>query len=194
MILPIVAYGHPTLRKVAQEIERDYPGLDELITNMFETMHASEGVGLAAPQVNEPIRLFVIDASPFGDEKPELQGFSKVFINPFIIEESGEPWIFNEGCLSVPDIREDVMRKPVIRIRYFDRNWESHVEVFEGIPARIIQHEYDHLQGTIFVDRVNALRKVLLRKKLNDISDGNIEVAYKMIFPGKVKRKKQIAR
>jgi len=185
MILPIVAYGHPTLRKVAVDIEPDYPGLNELIENMFETMYSSEGVGLAAPQVNHGIRLFIIDASPFSEDKPELQGFKKIFVNPHIIEESGEEVSFNEGCLSIPKIREDVMRKPRIRIQYQDRDFNSYDEIYEGIPARIIQHEYDHLEAKLFVDRINPLRKILLKKKLNDIMTGNIEVDYKMIFPGR---------
>jgi len=188
MILPIVAYGHPTLRKVAEEIEPGHPGLNELIENMFETMYSSEGVGLAAPQVNQTIRLFIVDASPYAQDKPELEGFKKIFINPQIIEETGEPWVFNEGCLSIPDIREDVSRPPRIRIRYYDRDFIFYDEVYEGIPARIIQHEYDHLEATLFVDRVSPLRKILLKRKLNDISSGNIDVKYKMIFPARKKK------
>jgi len=185
MILPIVAYGHPVLRKVAQDITPDYPGLKEFINDMFETMYKSDGVGLAAPQVNRSIRIFVIDASHFAEQQPELEGFKKAFINAHIIDESGEEWIFNEGCLSVPDIREDISRKPKIRIEYDDENFVHHDEVFEGIAARIIQHEYDHLDGILLVDRVSQLRKMLLKRKLNDISTGNIEVSYKMIFPAK---------
>jgi peptide deformylase len=192
MILPIVAYGHPTLRKVAGEIEPGHPGLDELIDNMFETMYHSEGVGLAAPQVNQPIRLFIVDASPYEKDKPEFKGFKKIFINPYIIEETGEEWAFNEGCLSIPEIREDVIRKPRIRIQYQDRDFNSYDEIYEGIPARIIQHEYDHLEATLFVDRISPLRKMLLKRRLNDITNGNIEVDYKMIFPGK--KKKAVAR
>jgi peptide deformylase len=190
MILPIVAYGHPTLRKIAGEIEPGHPGLDELIENMYETMYQSEGVGLAAPQVNQSIRLFVIDASPYEKEAPEFKGFKKVFINPHIIEETGEEWAFNEGCLSVPEIREDVMRKPRIRIQYQDREFNSYDEIYDGIPARIIQHEYDHLEAKLFVDRISQLRKILLKRRLNDISTGNIEVKYKMIFPAKKKKVK----
>lgn len=185
MILPIIAYGHPTLRKVARDITPDHPGLRELIDSMYETMYQSDGVGLAAPQVNQSIRLFLIDASHYADEQPELQGFKKVFINAHIIEESGDEWPFNEGCLSIPDIREDVSRKNRIRIQYVDENFHPRDEVFEGIPARIIQHEYDHLEGILFVDKINSLRKMLLKRKLNDISTGNIDVSYKMIFPGK---------
>lgn len=190
MILPIVAYGHPTLRKVAVDIDKEYPGLDELIENMFETMYHSEGVGLAAPQVNRGIRLFIIDAAPYGEDKPELAAFKKIFINPHIIEESGEEVAFNEGCLSIPKIREDVMRKPRIRIQYQDREFNSFDEEYEGIAARIIQHEYDHLEAKLFVDRINPLKKMLLKKKLNDITNGNIDVDYKMIFPGKKKKVK----
>jgi peptide deformylase len=192
MILPIVAYGHPTLRKIAAHIVPGHHGLDELIENMFETMYQSEGVGLAAPQVNQSIRLFIVDASPYEKDRPEFKGFKKVFINPYIVEETGEEWSFNEGCLSVPEIREDVMRKPRIRIQYQDREFNSYDEIYDGIPARIIQHEFDHLEARLFVDRINPLRKILLKRKLNDISTGNIEVAYKMIFP--VKKKKAKAR
>jgi peptide deformylase len=188
MILPIVAYGHPTLRKVATDIGPDYPGLSELIDNMYETMYSAEGVGLAAPQVNHGIRLFIIDASPYEEDKPELKGFKKIFINPHIIEESGDEMAFNEGCLSIPQIREDVVRKSRIRIQYQDREFNSYDEEFEGVPARIIQHEYDHLEAKLFVDRISPLKKMLLKKKLNDIMTGNIEVSYKMIFPGKKKK------
>jgi peptide deformylase len=189
MILPIVAYGHPTLRKVALDIEPDHPGLKELIDDMFETMYKSEGVGLAAPQVNQSIRLFIIDASPYAEEHPELEGFKKVFINAQITEETGDEWSFNEGCLSIPEIREEVSRKPRVRIEYEDENFEFHEEVYEGIIARIIQHEYDHLDGVLFVDKINSLRKMLLKRRLNDISTGNIDVNYKMIFPGRKKVK-----
>ena len=190
MILPIVAYGHPTLKKVAEEIEADYPGLDQLIDNMFETMYASQGVGLAAPQVNKSIRLFIVDATPYAEEYPEATDFKKVFINPYILEESGEEWSFNEGCLSVPTVREDIIRKPRILIEYHDRDFNLIEETYDGVMARIMQHEYDHIEGTIFVDRVNPLRKMLLKRKLSDISSGNIDVDYKMIFPNKPKKKK----
>lgn len=190
MILPIVAYGHPTLKKLAEEIDKDYPGLDELISNMFETMYISSGVGLAAPQVNKSIRLFMVDATPFAEEYPEAADFTKVFINPYILEETGEEWSFNEGCLSVPNVREDIIRKPKITIEYHDRDFNLIEEQYEGVIARIIQHEYDHIEGRIFVDLVNPLRKLLLKRKLNDISTGNIDVDYKMIFPLKSKKKK----
>lgn len=190
MILPIVAYGHPILRKIAEDIEPGHPGLEELINNMFETMYQSEGVGLAAPQVNQSVRLFIVDASPYEKDRPELKGFKKAFINPYIIEETGDEWNFNEGCLSIPEIREDVMRKSRIRIQYQDTDFNSYDEIYEGIPARIIQHEYDHLEATLFVDHISPLRKMLLKRRLHDISTGNIEVAYKMIFPGKKKKVK----
>ncbi len=183
MMLPIVAYGHPTLRKKAVDIDESYPGLDELIQAMFITMKEANGVGLAAPQVDHSIRLFVIDASPYAKDYPEVADFKRVFINPQILEESGQEWAFNEGCLSIPDIREDVIRKPKIRIRYLDEDFQAQEEIFEGVAARIIQHEYDHLEGILFVDRINSLRKTLLRRKLNDISKGAIDVEYKMIFP-----------
>jgi peptide deformylase len=188
MILPIVAYGHPALRKVAADIEPGHPGLDELVENMFETMYSCEGVGLAAPQVNQGIRLFIIDASPYEQDHPEIKGFKKIFINPHIFDESGEEVSFNEGCLSVPKIREDVMRKSRIRIHYQDRDFNSYDEIYDGLAARIIQHEYDHLEAKLFIDRINPLRKILLKKKLIDIANGNIEVDYKMIFPGKKKK------
>jgi peptide deformylase len=190
MILPITAYGHPTLRKVAEDIEADHPGLDALIENMFETMYASSGVGLAAPQVNQSIRLFIVDATPYAEDYPEEKEFKKVFINPYILEESGEEWSFNEGCLSVPNVREDIIRKPKILLEYQDRDFNIIEETYEGVMARIIQHEYDHIEGTIFVERVSPLRKVLLKRKLNDISTGNIDVDYKMIFPLKPKKRK----
>lgn len=183
MILPITAYGHPTLRKVTEEIDKDYPKLNELIENMFETMYHSDGVGLAAPQVNIPIRLFVMDASPMGDEVEEFKDFKKVFINPYIIEEDGDEWSFNEGCLSIPGIREDVKRPSKITIEYYDENWVLHEETYDDIPARVIQHEYDHLEGILFPDRLPALRRRLLKSKLANITKGKIDVNYRMIFP-----------
>lgn len=183
MMLPIVAYGHTTLRRKAEEIDESYPGLDELIEAMFVTMRESNGVGLAAPQINRSIRLFIIDASPYAKDYPEVASFMKVFINPYILEENGREWTFNEGCLSIPDIREDVVRKSRVRIRYQDEHFQPYEETFEGVAARIIQHEYDHLEGIMFVDRINSLRKTLLKRKLNDISRGAVEVDYKMIFP-----------
>ncbi len=186
MILPIVAYGHPTLKKKAQNINKDYPNLSELIENMWETMYHSSGVGLAAPQVNLPIRLFIIDATHYLEDEEnttDIKSFKKVFINAEIIEENGEEWAFNEGCLSVPNIREDVFRKPIITIRYCDENFVEHTDKYDGVIARIIQHEYDHLEGKLFVERINSLRKMLLKRKLNEISKGIADVNYRMIFP-----------
>ena len=152
---------------------------------MFETMANAKGVGLAAPQVGKSIRLFIVDGSPFaeGDEHPELKDFKKVFINAKILEEKGEEWKYNEGCLSIPKIREDVVRKPAIRIKYMDENFKVHEEAFTGIPARIIEHEYDHIEGKLFIDRIKPLRRTLLKGRLNDISKGNVDVDYKMKFP-----------
>lgn len=182
MVLPIVAYGHPTLKKVSVDIDKDYPGLDELIENMWESMYESNGVGLAAPQINLNIRLFIIDADPFKEEYPETEGQKKVIINARILEEEGEEWAFQEGCLSVPDVHEEVMRNPRIHIQYYDENWEFHDEWVVGILARIMQHEYDHIIGKIFVERLSSMRKMLLKRKLNDITLGNINPGYRMIF------------
>ena len=191
MVLPITAYGHPVLRKVAVDIDEDYPNLQQLIDDMYETMHTTSGVGLAAPQVNLAIRLIVMDATPYAEEDPQAKDFKRVLINPEIIEEEGENWVFNEGCLSVPEIREDVERKPNIRIQYYDENWKFHDEKYTSVMARIIQHECDHLEGILFVDRVSNIRKMLLKRRLSDISKGNIDVKYKMIFPLRKKGKRR---
>ncbi len=190
MILPIVAYGEPVLRKVAKDITTDYPKLGDLIANMWETMYNAHGVGLAAPQVGLPIRLFLVDTSPFADDEelgPEeqetLKDFKKVFINAQIEEETGDQWDFNEGCLSIPDVREDVKRKPEIRISYLDENFESHTETYDGLLARVIQHEYDHIEGILFTDKLSSLKKRLLKSRLEKISKGKINVDYKMRFP-----------
>ncbi|WP_158825498.1 peptide deformylase [Mucilaginibacter lacusdianchii] len=184
MKLPIVAYGDPVLRKKAVDIiPEEQPDLKELVENMFETMYAARGVGLAAPQVGKSLRLFVIDASPFDDDEPELKDFKKVFINAQILEETGEEWPFNEGCLSIPDIREDVYRKPTVRISYYDENMQHHEDTFKGLAARVIQHEYDHIEGKLFTDKLGPLRKRLIEKRLNDISRGVVKVDYKMKFP-----------
>lgn len=183
MILPIVAIGHPILKKVALEIDKDYPNLDKLISDMWETMYFSKGVGLAAPQINKSIRLMVIDATPFGEDDARAKDFKKVLINAKITLEEGEEWAFNEGCLSVPEVREDVYRKPVVTIQYFDENWEYHEETYDSVMARIIQHEYDHLEGRLFVDRLSSLRKMVLKRRLNDISLGKVSTDYRMIFP-----------
>ncbi len=183
MIFPIVAYGHPNLRKVAVDIDKDYPDLQQFIADMFETMYLSNGVGLAAPQVNRAIRLFVIDATPYADDFPGEKNLKKVFINARIVEETGDEWAFNEGCLSIPDIREDVLRKPDIRIDYYDETFEFHSERISGVLARVIQHEYDHLDGVLFVDRINPLRKIILKRKLGEIAKGLVKTDYRMIFP-----------
>ncbi|MCC5923233.1 MAG: peptide deformylase [Crocinitomicaceae bacterium] len=199
MIIPIVAYGDPVLKKEAEEIDKDYPNLDELIANMFETMYAAHGVGLAAPQIGKSIRLFIVDASPFADdgeedEEPDpkavgLENFKKVFINPIIEEESGEEWAFQEGCLSIPKIREDVYRKEQIKISYYDEHFQLHEEVYSGYAARVIQHEYDHIEGILFTDHLSSLKRKLLTKKLGKISKGEVDVDYKMKFSA-AKRKK----
>lgn len=185
MVYPIVAYGDPVLRRKAEEIDENYPDLDKFIQNMFDTMYASNGVGLAAPQVGRSVRVFVMDADTFADEEPKLEGFKKVFINPIILEEKGTKWAFNEGCLSIPKIREDINRQPEIVIEYYDENWVLHEETFDGMAARIIQHEYDHLEGKLFIDHINPLRKKMLEGKLKDISRGRVNVDYKMKFPNK---------
>ncbi|SFW72826.1 peptide deformylase [Sinomicrobium oceani] len=190
MILPIVAYGDPVLRKEAKDIDEKYPELQELIASMFETMYNAYGVGLAAPQVGLPVRLFVIDASPFAEdedideeERRVLENFRKVFINARILEETGEEWAFNEGCLSIPNIREDVYREEKITIEYFDENFVKHTEEYDGLIARVIQHEYDHIDGILFTDKLSALKKRLLKGKLANISKGKVKVDYKMRFP-----------
>jgi len=194
MILPIVAYGDPVLKKVAEEIDENYKDLDKLIDNMFETMYEASGVGLAAPQIGKSIRLFIVDASPFAEveegEEPDplaegLENFKKVFINAIIEKEEGEEWAFAEGCLSIPKIREDVFRKPKIKISYFDENWKFHEDTYDGYAARIIQHEYDHIEGVLFTDHLSVLKKKLLKKKLINISKGEIDVSYRMKFPVK---------
>src|SRR3954468_8732936 len=184
MKFPIIAYGDPVLRKKATSIEpAEYPHIKELVADMFETMYGAHGVGLAAPQVGLSMRLFVVDVSPFDDEDPALKGFKKAFINATILEETGEEWAFNEGCLSIPDIREDVSRKPVIRISYYDEDWKHHEETFKGMAARVIQHEYDHIEGKLFTDKLSPLRKRLIEKRLKDISRGAVDVDYRMKFP-----------
>jgi peptide deformylase len=190
MILPIVAYGAPVLRKVAQEIGSDYPDLQKLIADMWETMYASSGVGLAAPQINRDIRLFVVDSAQIfenqdEDEKgihPDEPGIRKVFINAHITSFEGDSWSYNEGCLSIPKIREDVMRPQTVTMQYMDEHFKTHTETFSGITARVIQHEYDHIEGKLFIDYLKPLKKKMLQGKLNDISKGKIKVDYKMTF------------
>jgi len=182
MILPITAYGDPVLKTKAQPITADYPKLTQLIKDMFETMYNAKGVGLAAPQVGYSIRLFIVDGAPF-DENEEVKNFKQVFINPQMIKEEGEKWKFNEGCLSIPGIREDVLRKPEIELEYEDENFQKHRKVFTGTVARIIQHEYDHIEGVLFTDRISAMRRRLLKNSLLNVSKGEVEVDYKMRFP-----------
>ena len=196
MILPIVAYGDPVLRKVADAIDTAYPDLEKLITNMKETMYNASGVGLAAPQIGKAIRLFLIDASPFAEdddlseeERTVLKSFNRVFINPKILEEDGEEWIFNEGCLSIPDVREDVSRQPKITIEYQDENFKVHTETLEGLAARVFQHEYDHIEGILFTDKLSTLKKRIIKKKLENISKGKISADYRMRFPNAKKGK-----
>ena len=182
MILPIVGYGSPILRQQAAEIDETYPELDALINDMYETMHSADGIGLAAPQIGRSIALFVIDLSPLADDEPELADFKRAFINPIIVEEIGEQVPYNEGCLSVPDIHEDVMRAPIVKLEYYNTNWELVEEQFEGLPARVIQHEYDHLEGVIFTDRVSGFKKRLIKGRLNSITKGEVNSRYKMRF------------
>lgn len=196
IVLPIYAYGNPVLKKEAEEISADYPKLGELIENMFETMYNANGVGLAAPQVGLGIRLFIVDASPFAEDEEEdgedlshLEDFKKVFINPEIYEESGEEWGFTEGCLSIPDIREEVMRQPKIRIKYMDENFQEYDEEYDGFAARVIQHEYDHVDGVLFTDKINPMRRRLLESRLKDIAKGKSRPGYRMFFPGQKGRR-----
>jgi peptide deformylase len=195
MILPIVAYGHPILRKVAHDIDENYPGLAKLIEDMWETMYASNGVGLAAPQVNRDIRLFVMDSAQIFanmDEEerkeenyPDAPGIKQAFINAHIVEEIGDDWAYNEGCLSIPKIREDIYRAEEVTMKYLDENFKEHTKTFSGVTARIILHEYDHIDGKLFIDHISPLKRKLLRRKLDDISKGNVSVDYKMLFPKK---------
>lgn len=182
MILPVVSYGNPILKKKAADVDQNYPGLEQFIADLWETMYKADGVGLAAPQVNRSIRIFVIDASAFGEKYPEVRDFKRTFINAHIYREEGEEKSFNEGCLSFPGLREDIMRKPEIYIRYKDENFQDHDEKYEGVIARVIQHEYDHIEGIVFVDRISSLKKMLIKGKLNDIMRGDVDVDYKMMF------------
>ncbi|MCD6067759.1 MAG: peptide deformylase [Bacteroidetes bacterium] len=192
MILPIVVYGDPVLRKVGVDITKDYPGLEKLIADMFETMYNASGVGLAAPQIGKAIRLFIVDTEPFADsddeeddeeftkeEREQLKKFKQVFINARILEETGEEWKFNEGCLSIPKVREDVLRNEEVTIEYYDEKFKKHTETYDGLIARVIQHEYDHIEGKLFTDRVSPLRRKLISGKLNDISKGKLSADYK---------------
>ena len=192
MILPIIGYGDPVLRKVGAEINPDYPHLKEIIANMYDTMYNASGVGLAAPQVGMALRLFVIDTTPFSDdedlsetEQKKMNGFKRTFINAKILKEEGEEWSFNEGCLSIPDVREDVYRNPVVTIEYCEEDFVMKTEVFDGLIARVIQHEYDHIEGILFTDKISSLKKRLIQKKLKNIIEGKTFQEYRMKFFGK---------
>ena len=192
MILPIVGYGDPVLRKMCEEISPEYPNLKDLIANMYDTMYNAYGVGLAAPQIGLAIRLFVIDTEPFSDsedltkeEQEQLKGFKQTFINAKMLKEDGEEWSFNEGCLSIPDVREDVYRNERITIEFFDENFNKKTEVFDGLIARVIQHEYDHIEGILFTDKISTLKRTLIKKKLQNIMDGKARPDYKMRFCNK---------
>jgi len=191
MILPIVAYGSPVLRKVAADIDADYPGLEKLIADMWETMYNSNGVGIAAPQINKDIRLFVMDSAQIFDNEeedddlnyPDRPGYKGVFINAHITKLDGNEWSYNEGCLSIPKVREDVMRRESVTMEYVDENFQPQTKTFNGLTARIILHEYDHLEGKLFIDYMKPLKRTLIRRKLDDISKGKIKVDYRMVFP-----------
>ena len=190
MVLPIVAYGAGILRTVCKDIDKDYPQLDKLIEDMWETMYFSSGVGLAAPQVNKDVRLFVIDSRQIfenleEDERgkyPDAPGVKQVFINAHIVKLNGEEWAYNEGCLSIPKIREDIFRNEEVTLKYLDENFEKHEQTFNGITARVILHEYDHIEGKLFIDYLKPLKRKLLKGRLNDISRGKVQVEYKMTF------------
>ena len=195
MILPIVAYGHPVLRNVATDIDESYPDLPKLIEDMWETMYASNGVGLAAPQVNKGIRLFVMDSAqifankdkddPDEEKYPDTPGIKQLFINPKVLELHGDDWAYNEGCLSIPKIREDIYRAEEVTIAFLDANFTKHTKRFNGVTARIILHEYDHIEGKLFIDYLSPLKKRLLQRKLADITKGAVKVDYRMLFPKK---------
>jgi len=196
MVLPIVAYGDPVLKLKAKEISKDFLNLKALIANMQETMHGAFGVGLAAPQIGMPIRMFLVDTSPFADdevledsEREFLKSFKHTFINPTILEETGDEWAFNEGCLSIPDVREDVFRKPNIKVAYFDEDFKKQTLALDGLAARVFQHEYDHIEGVLFTDKLSSLKKRLIKGKLTNISKGKISVDYRMKFPN-IKKKR----
>jgi peptide deformylase len=191
MILPIVAYGSPVLRKVAEDIDNSYPVLDKLLADMWETMYASNGVGLAAPQVNKSIRLFLVDSTQIfkameedneQHDYPDAPGFKGAFINAQIVEEKGEEWAYNEGCLSIPKIREDILRNESVTLEYLDENFQPHTQTFSGITARVVLHEYDHIEGRLFIDYMKPLKRTMIKRKLDDISKGKIKVDYRMMF------------
>ncbi len=183
MVYPIVAYGHPVLKKQAQEIEEDIVDVTELAEDMFDTMYKAQGIGLAAPQIGKSLRMFIADASPLEDE--EIGDWKQVFINPEILKEDGDEWAFEEGCLSIPTIREDVVRPEKLKIHYYDEKWNEHTEEFDGMKARIIQHEYDHIEGILFTDHLSSFKRRVLKSKLSNISKGIVKVDYRMFFPAK---------
>ena len=196
MILPIIAYGHPVLKRKAEVINKDYPKLKELIENMFETMYNASGVGIAAPQIGLSIRLFIVDTNPFAEDdslsdndRNQLKSFKKIFINPVIIDEKGGEWSFEEGCLSIPNIREGVLRQKQITIQYHDENFNKHTDSFDGLLARVIQHEYDHIEGLLFTDKLSSFKKQLLKKKLLKISSGKLSFDYEMKYFKSSKKK-----
>ncbi len=181
MIYPIVMYGDAVLRKKAKDIEKG-KDIKELVMDMFETMHAAHGIGLAAPQIGKGIRLFVVDGTTL-EEEPTLKDFKKVFVNPVMLNEEGDPWAFEEGCLSIPNIREEIERPEKIRVKYFDEDWNAHEKNFDGMKARIIQHEYDHIEGKLFIDYLTPLKKQMLKGKLNKISKGDVDTEYRILAP-----------
>ena len=183
MVYPILIYGHPILRKVAREVDRGYPGFETFLKDLWETMYKSDGVGLAAPQVGHSIRVFVIDTAALAENDPSIKPFRKAFINPNIIEKTGDIILYNEGCLSLPNLREDVEREARVRIQYLDEDFVFHDEYYEGVQARVIQHEYDHLEGILFPDRLKPLRRKLLKGKLNALMKGNFKAGYQTILP-----------
>ena len=196
MILPIIAYGHPVLKRKSEVINKDYPKLKELIENMFETMYNASGVGIAAPQIGLSIRLFIVDTNPFAEDdslsdndRNQLKSFKKIFINPVIIDEKGDEWSFEEGCLSIPNIREGVLRQKQITIQYHDENFNKHTDSFDGLLARVIQHEYDHIEGVLFTDKLSSFKKQLLKKKLLKISSGKLSFDYEMKYFKSSKKK-----
>ena len=196
MILPIVAYGDPVLKVRAKQINNDFPNLKQIINNMWETMHNANGVGLAAPQIGFSIRVFIIDTSPFADsntmdedEFNVLKSFKKVMINPILVKETGKEWIFNEGCLSIPEVRSDIIRYNNILIKYYDEDFKLHQNSYDGIIARVIQHEYDHIEGTLFTDKLSPLKRKLIKGKLKNISLGKVETDYEMKFNKSIKNR-----
>jgi len=190
MILPIVAYGSAILRKVSQDIDAGYPGLEKLLADMWETLYNSNGVGLAAPQINKDIRLFLVDSEQIfenqeedeKDEFPDAPGYKGVFINAHVTELSGNEWSYNEGCLSIPKIREDILRKESVTLEYLDENFVAHTRTFNGITARVILHEYDHTEGKLFIDYLKPLKRTLMKRRLDDISKGKVKMDYRMLF------------